>query len=356
MSFKFEILAEDKKSKARVGRFMTPHGSFETPCFMPCGTKGAVKTLTPDELNEIGCEIILGNTFHLSLRPGENLIEKMGGLHKWMNWPKPILTDSGGFQVFSLANIRDITDDGVTFQSPIDGSKVFLSPERSLEIQEKLGADIIMVFDECPPGDCSYEEAKQAVMRTDLWAKRFLHAKKRKDQAIFAIVQGATYYDLRKESAKNAISYDTPGIAIGGVAVGESKKEIYKVVREIAPLLPEEKPRYLMGVGEPEDIVEAVKHGIDMFDCVVPTRMARHSSFWDENGKRLSVEKASFKEDPRPLSGNCACYACKNFSRSYLSHLMREKEILGHRLLTIHNLRFLVDLVTKIRQEITRKS
>ncbi|MFA6521853.1 MAG: tRNA guanosine(34) transglycosylase Tgt [Candidatus Gracilibacteria bacterium] len=349
--FDFDVRAKDASSRARTGTFSTPHGNFSTPIFMPCGTKGAVKTLTPDELKSVGCEIILGNTFHLMLRPGEELVQKMGGLHKWIAWDRPMLTDSGGFQVFSLSNMRKITDEGVTFKSPIDGSSHFISPEKAIEIQEKLGADIIMAFDECPPSTCDRDYAHKSMVRTHEWLNRCIKAKKRSDQALFPIVQGAVYKDLRQEAAKFISQIDCPGIAIGGVAVGESKEQMFEVIETVTPLLPLNKPRYLMGVGEPTDILNAVAAGIDMFDCVLPTRLARHGSFWTEFG-RESIDKSENQKSERPLGENCACYTCKNFSRSYLRHLMIEKEILGHRLLTIHNLHFLLDLIHNIRKNI----
>lgn len=311
---------------------------------MPCGTKAAVKTLTPDELKSLGCEIVLANTYHLMLRPGGGLVERMGGLHKWMNWNNPILTDSGGFQVFSLQRINRIDDEGVIFKSHIDGSTHFLTPEKSIEIQEQLGADIIMAFDECPPATADHAYAKLAMRRTHDWLKRSLKSKKRKDQILFPIIQGGVYPDLRRESAKIASEAATLGTAIGGVAVGESKEDMWKVVETVMPLLPKNQPRYLMGIGEPEDIVKAISLGIDMFDCVLPTRLARHGSFWTAEG-RCSITNSEFTTSDAPLEKRCACYTCQNFSASYLRHLMIEKEILGHRLLTIHNLHFLLDLM-----------
>lgn len=357
MLFQFTIGKQDRNTEARTGVFSTPHGDFHTPCFMPCATKGAVKTLTPDELRDIGCEIILSNTYHLTLRPGEDLIAKMEGLHKWMNWKGPILTDSGGFQVFSLGKIRQITDDGVEFQSPLNGKKIFLSPEKSIEIQEKLGADIIMAFDECSPGNSSYEYAKKAMLRTHKWAIRSLKAKKNKNQTIFPIIQGGIYDDLRIQSAKFMVNLDAlAGIAIGGLAVGESKDDMYRVLRITIPLIPKEKLRYLMGVGTPDDIIRAVKLGVDMFDCALPTRLARHGGFWDsfvkEGVNAKNILSSKYTEDPNPLAQNCKCYTCRNFSRSYLRHLIQEKEILGHRLLTIHNLYFLIELLRNIRKKI----
>ncbi len=348
--FEFRILANDKSSEARSGVFSTPHGDFSTPCFMPCGTKGAVKTLTPDELKSLGCEIMLSNTYHLMLRPGGDAIENFGGLHKWINWDRPILTDSGGFQVFSLATLRKIDDSGVTFQSHIDGSTHFLTPEKSIELQAQIGADIIMAFDECPPGGCDYEYAKKSMARTHDWARRSIKAKKRNDQALFGIIQGGIYKDLRKESAKFIVDLNTPGIAIGGVAVGEPKEYMWEVLETVIPLLPKDRPRYLMGIGEPDDIVRAVKLGIDMFDCVLPTRLARHGSFWTHETGREAITHSKYINEQKPLEENCSCYTCQKFSASYLRHLMIEKEILGHRLLTIHNLHFLLNLMRETKR------
>lgn len=353
--FEFQTTSADDSSSARTGIFTTPHGSFHTPAFMPCGTKGSVKTLTPDELKNLGCEIILANTFHLMLRPGGEIVEKMGGLQSWTKWNGPMLTDSGGFQIFSLSRLRKIDDDGVTFQSPIDGSTHFLTPEKSIAIQEQLGADIIMAFDECPPADAEKSIAKKAMERTHAWALRSLAAKTRNDQALFPIVQGAVYHDLRKESAKFITGLDAPGYAIGGVAVGETKKQMREVMETVCPLLPKEKPRYLMGIGEPDDMLAAIACGVDMFDCVAPTRLARHGSFWDNFG-RHSITNAQYRESKKPLMENCKCYACVRFSLSYLSHLITEKEILGHRLLTIHNLHFLIDLLRQSRKAIEEKT
>lgn len=352
--FEFKISASDSSSNARIGEFSTPHGDFTTPCFMPCGTKGAVKTLTPDELKTLGCEIILSNTYHLMLRPGGDTIKNFGGLHKWMTWDKPILTDSGGFQVFSLATLRKINDEGVTFQSHIDGSTHILTPEKSIELQEQIGADIIMAFDECPPGGCDYDHAKASMQRTHNWARRSVKAKTRQDQALFGIIQGGIYRDLRAESAKFIADLDLPGIAIGGVAVGEPKEYMWEVLETVLPLLPKDRPRYLMGIGEPDDIVKAVKLGIDMFDCVLPTRLARHGSFWTRQTGREAITASKYTSQTKPLEENCACYTCQNFSASYLRHLIIEKEILGHRLLTIHNLHFLLNLMREIKEAIRK--
>lgn len=351
--FEFPIKATDPHSKARIAAFQTPHGEFTTPCFMPCGTKGAVKTLTPDELKSVGCEIMLSNTFHLMLRPGSETVSEMGGLHKWISWDRPMLTDSGGFQVFSLSKLRKINDEGVIFQSPIDGSSHLLTPERSIEIQEQLGADIIMAFDECPPGNASKFEAEKAMRRTHEWAIKCIKSKKRNDQALFPIVQGSTYPDLRKESAQFMASLETPGIAIGGVAVGEPKPKMWEVVETVMPILPPNKPRYLMGIGEPTDILQAISYGIDIFDCVLPTRLARHGSFWTFEGRK-DIEKSINNSIDKPLDEKCRCYACANFSKSYLRHLKIEKEILGARLLTIHNLYFLLNLIKEAKGQILK--
>lgn len=353
--FEFTIIATGDSSSARTGIFTTPHGSFHTPAFMPCGTKGSVKTLTPDELKKLGCEIILANTFHLMLRPGGKIVEKMGGLHRWTDWNGPMLTDSGGFQVFSLSKLRKINDEGVTFQSPIDGSAHLLTPEKSIAIQEQLGADVIMAFDECPPADAEKSVARKAMERTHAWALKSLKAKTRKDQALFPIVQGAIYPDLRKESARCITGLDVPGFAIGGVAVGETKEQMREAIETVCPLLPKEKPRYLMGIGEPDDMLAAIACGVDMFDCVAPTRLARHGSFWDASG-RHSITNAPYRESQKPLMENCSCYTCAHFTASYLHHLLVEKEILGHRLLTIHNLHFLIDLLRQSRKAIEAKT
>lgn len=351
--FEFNITSSDTNSSARTGVFATPHGEIHTPCFMPCGTKGSVKTLTPDELKTLGCEIILGNTFHLMLRPGGDTVAKMGGLHKWISWDRPMLTDSGGFQVFSLAKLRKIDDDGVTFQSPIDGSTHILTPERSIEIQQQLGADIIMAFDECAPGDADFDTVKKAMERTHNWLIRSQKAKTRDDQTLFPIVQGGIYKDLRKESAEFCAAQNSAGVAIGGVAVGEPKPYMLEVIETVIPLLTKEKPRYLMGIGEPTDILDGVMRGVDMFDCVIPTRLARHGSFWTEFGRR-DITKSEFAQSDKSLMEGCKCYSCQNFTISYMRHLMIEKEILGHRLITIHNLHFLLELMRNIRQNITR--
>lgn len=331
---------------------------------MPVGTLATVKSVSPDELHQLGADIILANTYHLYLRPGEALIKKMGGLHKWMNWNKPILTDSGGFQVFSMGKSSlgvKIKDDGVEFRSHHDGSKHFLSPEKAIQIQHNLGADIIMAFDECAPVDKEKKYVVAAMQRTHDWLIRCrkehenLEKKKTKQapQALFPIIQGGTHEDLRIASTQFICSMDWPGIAIGGLSVGETKAEMYHAIETIHPYLPEEKPRYLMGVGTPEDLLECVERGIDMFDCVLPTRMSRHGAFWDTKG-RQNIRNAQYSSDNTSLQKNCQCYTCKNFSKSYLRHLLQEGEILGHRLMTIHNLHFLLDLMSKIRDAIAK--
>lgn len=354
--FDFKITKKAKTSLARTGSFKTPHGTIRTPAFMPVGTKATVKTLSPEELKELDTDIILANTYHLMLRPGEKTVKKMGGLHKWMNWSKPILTDSGGFQVFSLktTGLR-ITEEGVEFHSHIDGGKHFITPEKAMQIQHDLGADIIMAFDECAPADSSKKYFTEAMIRTHNWLTRCLqaHAKNTKHQALFGIVQGGVYKDLRRESAEFVASLDLPGNAIGGLSVGEDRKTMLEMIDEVTKILPENKPRYLMGVGTPVDLLEAVDRGIDMFDCVLPTRLARHAAFWTNKGL-IHINNQRFKEDASPLEKNCTCYACKNFSRSYIQHLMKENEIFGHRLMTIHNLHFLLNLMAQIRDAINK--
>jgi len=349
--FQFEILTRDTASAARLGRISTKHGSIDTPVFMPVGTQATVKTLTPEDLYEIGVQILLSNTYHLYLRPGEDLIEKAGGLHRFMNWNGNILTDSGGFQVFSLAKLRRISDDGVYFNSHIDGSVHFLNPEKVMEIEQKLGADIAMCFDECAPYPCSYDEASQAVARTSLWAQRCRESHSRTDQTLFAIVQGNVFPDLREKSAGELMQMDFPAYAIGGLSVGEPKEEMYNILTLMNDLLPGSKPRYLMGVGTPEDLLEGVKRGVDMFDCVLPTRLARHGTAYTAVGK-ITVRNASYAEDFSPLDCSCDCYVCRNYSRAYLRHLIKAEEMLAHRLLSYHNVYFLVKLMENIRSAI----
>ncbi len=343
--FEFQITA--KNDRARTGIFSTPHGELQTPVFAPVGTQATVKTLTPEHLKGINASLVLSNTYHLYLRPGDELVRDMGGLHKFMQWPNPMLTDSGGFQVFSLSGTRKIDDDGVTFKSHIDGSTHRFTPEKSIAIQENLGADIIMAFDECSdPNDLAY--SKIAMDRTHRWAERSLKAKTRADQALFGIVQGGVNPDLRTESAIFISSLDTPGVAIGGLSVGETKEEMHNTLDVVLPLLPENKPRYLMGVGTPEDIINGVARGVDIFDCVLPTRLARHHSAFTPEG-RLNMMNATFARDERPLDETCDCYTCQTFTRAYIRHLIVAKELLVGTLLSIHNLRALIRLMESIR-------
>ena len=346
MSFSFELIGTE--GHARRGRVNTWHGSFETPCFAPVGTQATVKTMTPRDLVGLGAELILANTYHLYLRPTDTLIAELGGLHQFMQWDGPILTDSGGFQVFSLSDTRKIDDDGVTFKSHLDGSSHRFTPESSIGIQENLGADIIMAFDECAdPNDRDYMRYSLD-NRTHPWAVRSQNAHKRTDQALFGIVQGGIFRDLREESAQFLIDLDFPGYAIGGLAVGETKAEMYEVLDWMAPVMPSQKPRYLMGVGTPEDLVNGVLRGIDMFDCVLPTRLARHGSAFVWGG-RLNLRNATNQRDESPIDATCTCYTCQTFSRAYLRHLVKANEILGHILLTTHNIHFLEELMREIR-------
>ncbi len=346
--FEFELQA--RSGRARAGRFRTPHGDLLTPVFAPVGTAATVKALTPAQLHELGAQLVLSNTYHLYLRPGDDLVRDLGGLHRFMQWPGPILTDSGGFQVFSLSDTRKIDDDGVTFKSHLDGSLHRFTPERSIAIQENLGADIIMAFDECPPPlDRAYNEI--ALRRTHAWAERCVAAKTRADQALFGIVQGGVFADLRAESARFLTGLDLPGYAIGGLAVGESKPEMHAALDVVEPLLPAHKPRYLMGVGSPEDLVNGVARGVDIFDCVLPTRLARNSAALTRTG-RLNMGNAVYARDPGPIEDGCACYACRNFSRAYVRHLMRAGEILGAVLLTLHNVHLLLTMMREMRAAI----
>lgn len=342
--FSFQITS--KNNRARTGIFSTPHGDLITPVFAPVGTQATVKTLTPEHLKDINASLVLSNTYHLYLRPGDELVRDMGGLHKFMQWPNPMLTDSGGFQVFSLAKTRKIDNDGVTFKSHIDGSTHRFTPESSIAIQENLGADIIMAFDECSdPNDLAY--SKIAMDRTHRWATRSVAAKTRADQALFGIVQGGVNPELRAESAQFIASLDTPGIAIGGLSVGETKQEMHDTLDVVTPLLPENKPRYLMGVGTPEDLINGVLRGVDIFDCVLPTRLARHHSAFAPEG-RLNMMNATFARDERPLDETCDCYTCKTFTRAYIRHLIVAKELLAGTLISIHNLRALIRLMESI--------
>ncbi len=341
---------------ARTGILHLAHGTVETPIFMPVGTYGAVKSLSPHELDQLGAQIILGNTFHLWLRPGIGVIDHFNGLHDFIGWDKPMLTDSGGFQVFSLGNLRKIKEEGVYFQSPLDGSKLFLSPEKSMEIQTHLNSDIVMIFDECTPYPASYEIARESMQLSLRWAERSRHAfdQNNNPNALFAIVQGGIYPDLRKQSLDQLMQISFNGIAIGGLSVGEPKHEMYQMLDYLSTVLPLELPHYLMGVGTPEDIVYGVKHGIDMFDCVMPTRNARNGHLFTKFGD-IKIKNARYKEDVRPLDETCTCYTCKNFSRAYLHHLFRIGEILGARLNTIHNIHYYLSLMSDIRNAIKRK-
>jgi len=344
----FELIAEYKG--ARAGIIHTPHGDISTPVFAPVGTQGTVKGVTPKQLEEIEVSMLLANTYHLYLRAGDKLIAELGGLHRFMAWDKPILTDSGGFQVFSLAADRKIDDEGVTFRSYLDGSFHRITPEKSIEIQENLGADIIMAFDECSyPYDNVYNEA--AMNRTHRWLERCIKTKKCKDQALFGIVQGGVYPDLRERSARYLTALNLPGYAIGGLAVGETKEEMYTMIEIVNDILPKDKPRYLMGVGTPKDLNQAVKRGVDMFDCVAPTRLARHKSAFYRN-QQINISNAKYKNDKQPIDDCCSCYTCKHFSCAYLRHLVLAKEMLGAILLSLHNIHTLVALTQKMRQAI----
>jgi queuine tRNA-ribosyltransferase len=346
--FEFELIAT--QGKARTGVFRTPHGDLQTPVFAPVGTQATVKTLTPDQLNDLGASLVLSNTYHLYLRPGDELIAEQGGLHQFMKWPHPILTDSGGYQVFSLSETRKIDDDGVTFKSHIDGSTHRFTPERSIQIQNNLGADIIMAFDECSdPNDHAYSQI--AMERTHRWAERSLEAHRRSDQAIFGIIQGGVDPNLRMKSAEFIASLPFPGIAIGGLSVGETKEEMHDTLDLVTPLLPENKPRYLMGVGTPEDLINGVARGIDIFDCVLPTRLARHNAVFSSEG-RLNLMNAVYARDPRPIDALCDCYTCRTFSRAYIRHLIAAKELLAGTLLSIHNLHTMIGLVNDMRNSI----
>ncbi len=352
MELKYELIKKSKDCNARLGKIYTNRGVIETPIFMPVGTRATVKAMNVDELKEIGSQIILGNTYHLYLKPGQEIIRMAGGLHKFMNWDKPILTDSGGFQVFSLGDIRKITEEGVEFRSHIDGSKHFISPEKSMEIQNDLGSDIMMAFDECAPYPASYDYVKNSMERTLRWLKRCKDYHKNTDkQALFGIIQGGMFKDLRRESALATIDMDLPGYAIGGLSVGEPKEIMVEYLNYTAQFMPENKPRYLMGVGTPDYLFEAVEAGIDMADCVLPTRIARNGTAMTSKGK-LVIKNAKYAKDFSPLDDECDCYACKNHTRAYIRHLINVDEILGARLLSIHNLRFLLKTMENIRQAI----
>ena len=349
MKIRYELLKND--NKARRGKLHTNYGTYDTPMFMPVGTLANVKTLMPEEIKAMNAGVILSNTYHLWLRPGEDIIDHAGGLHKFMNNDGPILTDSGGFQVFSLAKPKDITEEGVNFKSHIDGKKLFLTPELSIQIQNKLDSDIAMSFDECIPFPASYEYAKASTERTLRWAKRGLATHNNPNQSLFGIVQGGEYTDLREWSAKETSKLPFDGFSIGGTSVGEDKDTMYKMIDDGIRYLPEDKPRYLMGVGDPIDILEGVSRGIDMFDCVLPTRLARHGNAFTRNGK-INIKNNKYKEDFRPIDESCDCYTCKNFTRAYVRHLITANETNGGRLLSIHNIRFLIKMTEEIRTSI----
>lgn len=352
MAITYEHIKTCKQTGARLGKVHTPHGTFETPAFMPVGTLATVKTMSPEELESMGAGMILSNTYHLWLRPGSDIVEEAGGLHKFMNWNGSILTDSGGFQVFSLSDLRKIEEEGVHFRNHISGEKLFLSPEKAMHIQNQLGADIMMAFDECPPYPAEHKYMKDSVERTSRWAERCLSAHQRPhDQGLFGIVQGGEYEDLRKQSARDLTSLDFPGYAIGGLSVGEPKDVMNRVLESTTPLLPTEKPRYLMGVGSPDSLVDGAIRGIDMFDCVLPTRIARNGTCMTSNG-RLVVRNAKFARDFGPLDENCDCHTCRNYSRAYIRHLVKANETFGIRLTTYHNLYFLLKLMGQVREAI----
>ncbi len=349
--FTFELIKTCRQSGARAGILHTPHGDIPTPIYMPVGTQACVKAMTSEELKEIGTRILLSNTYHLHLRPGEKLIERAGGLHSFMHWDRPILTDSGGFQVFSLATLRKITEEGVSFRSHLDGSDRFLSPETSMAVQEALGSDIAMAFDICSAYPCDHRKAEEAMHTTHRWAERCLKAHTRKDQALFGIVQGAFYEDLRVESAKTLADMDFPGYGIGGLSVGEPKETMYRILEALSPVMPQHKPRYLMGVGSPDCILEGVLRGVDMFDCVLATRIARNGTVFGPKG-RLVVRNQTCAEEFFPIDETCDCFACRNYTRAYIRHLLKAGEITGARLCSVHNLRFLLRMTQEIRQAI----
>ncbi len=348
----YELIKKDSRTKARRGRVNTPHGPIETPVFMPVGTAGTVKAMKPEEVRDMGAQIILGNTYHLYLRPGHEVVKTAGGLHKFMNWERAILTDSGGFQVFSLGAMRKISEEGVEFRSHIDGSKHMLSPEKSMEIQNALGSDIMMAFDECAPYPADRNYVKNSLERTTRWLKRCKeYHKNTEQQSLFGIMQGGMYKDLRKQSAEEIVELDLPGYAIGGLSVGEPKEIMYEVMDDCVDYLPADKPRYLMGVGSPDCLFEGVERGIDMFDCVLPTRIARHGMAMTSQG-RVNIKNAKYERDFTPLDPNCDCYTCRNYSKAYLRHLFKSDEILSSMLMTTHNLHFLVNTMAGIRKAI----
>ncbi len=348
---RFEVVSHCPESQARAGLIHTPHGPIPTPVFAPVGTQATVKALSPRELAELGVSLLLVNTYHLFLRPGPEVVAGLGGLHPFMGWPGPIMTDSGGFQVFSLEHLREVGEEGVTFRSHLDGAERRLTPEVAIEVQEKLGADLILTLDICTPYPAPEEQVEADMRLTHLWASRCLAAHTRADQALFGIVQGGTYSHLRRESAQFLASLDFPGYAIGGLSVGEPKETMHEILEITVPLLPEGKPRHLLGVGSPEDLFECTARGMDIFDCALPTRIARNGAFFTPWG-RLNIRNARYTDDPSPLVEGCQCYACQNFSRAYLRHLVMAKEILGLRLGTIHNLHFMLQLMGQIREAI----
>ncbi|NJM95905.1 MAG: tRNA guanosine(34) transglycosylase Tgt [Phormidesmis sp. RL_2_1] len=350
-SFTYQLQAQCSLTKARAGIFHTPHGTVHTPRFMPVGTLANVKTVTPAQLKHCQAEMVLANTYHLHLQPGEDLVAEAGGIHQFMGWSGPILTDSGGFQVFSLSEMRTVTDEGATFRSPRDGRIIAMPPERSIEIQNLLGADVIMAFDECPPYPAPREAIVAATERTYRWLKRCMNAHGRSDQALFGIVQGGTYLDLRAVAAQELAELDLPGYAIGGVSVGEPPELIEKIVQATTPLLPEHKPRYLMGVGTYQEMAQAIASGIDLFDCVIPTRLARHGAALTQ-GERWNLKNTRFRRDLTPIDADCPCYTCENFTRAYLCHLIHAKELLAYTLLSIHNITELIRFTTAIRDAI----
>ena len=349
--FDFKIKSRCNSTLARACSFKTPHGIVDTPRFMPVGTLGTVKGVTSEQLKKTGAEMILANTFHLHLQPGEKIVKEAGGIHEFMSWKKPILTDSGGFQVFSLAKLNKIDDEGVSFKSPRDGKNIFLTPEKAIEIQMALGSDVAMAFDQCPPYPASESDVEEACIRTHHWLERCLNAHKKDDQAVFGIVQGGCFTHLRELSAKIVSGFDLPGIAIGGVSVGEPMYQMHKIVRETCPLLPEDRPRYLMGIGTLREMAQAVANGVDMFDCVIPTRLGRHGSAL-VNGETWNLRNTRFKDDYRPLDSSCPCEACSGYTRAYIHHLIRNKELLGLTLLSLHNLTHLIRFTGAMRQSI----
>lgn len=353
---RYELIKEEKHTGARLGKLHTPHGTFDTPMYMPVGTLATVKGLSPEELKDMGAQVVLSNTYHLWLRPGDDLVAEAGGLHKFMNWDQGILTDSGGFQVFSLSDIRRIEEEGVHFRNHLNGSKLFLSPEKAIHIENNLGADMIMSFDECPPFYETHDYVEKSINRTTRWAERGLKAHQRPhDQALFGILQGAGYKDLRLQHARDMISLDFPGYSIGGLSVGETKEEMNEVLEYLTPVMPKDKPRYLMGVGSPDALIDGAIRGIDMFDCVLATRIARNGTTMTSNG-RLVVKNAQYARDFRPLDEHCDCYTCRNYSRAYLRHLFKADEMFGLRLASIHNVHFLLNLMKQVRENIMNDS